>query len=428
VSSGDASMRGDKAYSALHNLEYDRWLKVMCTVLPEFKPLFTGDYGPRLLASDATAEAEAAAKGKPVNFMRWLDRFQVVLAIETYGDFKRDVLTRVFEQLKEKTRSMSMTQVLGYFDANNDGAMRMKDIVAVLQDLNLGLPERQLEQLVYELGFVDKDEEVEPVEVLTMLVHGLANFQRAQSSVEIGEREIEDRASQQESAGKLEAMRGMIQANKSKVRDAFNGESISALFLKGDSDGDGYLSYEETKKILQNLMTVCGSDICTEEDLMKLIQYIDLGKDGNITFVEFIAAFGLSDAQRGNFVDISSSGDISSHLADEMMQQICSALYERSHALHRAFTYLDDRGDGWIEKGDFEEALMLVLASGSAEDKNKGLLMAPQVKDLVTCVAKSHLANPGKDPVEVDYNEFIQSFRVIDTVLEPEGAPMLTPN
>ena len=48
--------------------------------------------------------------------------------------------------------------------------------------------------------------------------------------------------------------------------------------------------------------------------------------------------------------------------------------------------------------------------------------MAPQVKDLVASLRKSHLANPGKEPAEIDYNAFIQSFRVVDTVLDPEGS------
>ena len=58
-----------------------------------------------------------------------------------------------------------MADVLSYFDPKNDGALRITDVANVLRDLQLGLPERQLQQLVYELGFTDPSEEVEPVEV-----------------------------------------------------------------------------------------------------------------------------------------------------------------------------------------------------------------------------------------------------------------------
>lgn len=390
----------------------------MSTIMPEYRTHFNGAYGPRLLATAPGEEAANAIKGKPVNFMRWLDRFQVTLAYEQYADFKRDVLTRVFENIKSKTKNMSMTAVLSYFDPNNDGAMRMKDVVNVLRDLKLGLPERQLQQLVYELGFGDPTEEVEPVEVLTMLIHGLSTFQRAASQTR-----TESRNSQAEIASTLDRLRQMLQANKSKVAEAFNGESIQHLFLKADSDSDGYLSYQETTKVLQQLMTVCESEgLVSADQFEKLCAHIDLSGDGNVTFVEFIAAFGLSDAQRGNFVhDDEGNDDISSHLAEEMMQQICSSLYERSHALQRAFMYLDDRGDGWIKIMDFEEALLLVLASGGEQEQEKQLMMAPQVKDLVTSLRKSHLASPSMDPPEIDYNAFIQSFRVIDSALDPEG-------
>ena len=53
---------------------------------------------------------------------------------------------------------------------------------------------------------------------------------------------------------------------------------------------------------------------------------------------------------------LAAQADISFYLAEEMMQQICSTLYERSHALHKAFIYLDERGDGWLPFVDFENA------------------------------------------------------------------------
>jgi hypothetical protein len=64
---------------------------------------------------------------------------------------------------------------------------------------------------------------------------------------------------------------------------------------------------------------------------------------------------------------------------------------------------------------------MLVLAgSGSAADQERQVMMAPQVKDLVDTLKRSNLANPNKEAPEIDYMQFIQSFRVIDTVLQPQ--------
>ena len=61
------------------------------------------------------------------------------------------------------------------------------------------------------------------------------------------------------------------------------------------------------------------------------------GQDGNITFTEFVAAFGLAEASVCfGGADDTDAEDITSHLAEEVMQQICSALYDRSHALQKA--------------------------------------------------------------------------------------------
>ena len=54
--------------------------------------------------------------------------------------------------------------------------------------------------------------------------------------------------------------------------------------------------------------------------------------------MEFVAAFGLAFCPRLD--DDTDAQDISSPLADEMMQQICSALYDRTHALQKALIHL----------------------------------------------------------------------------------------
>ena len=48
------------------------------------------------------------------------------------------------------------------------------------------------------------------------------------------------------------------------------------------------------------------------------------------------------------------------------------------------------------------------------------VMMAAQVKDLVASLKRSHMVNPLKDlqSPEIDYNMFIQSFTVIDTLLD----------
>jgi len=423
------------SHAALYLLSYERWLKVLSAVLPEYTAILPA-YAPRLLATSTDLGAEEEARGRPVNFMRWLDRFQVTIAYENYADFKHDILQRVLEQIKAKTSGMSMADVLSYFDPKNDGALRITDVANVLRDLQLGLPERQLQQLVYELGFRDPTEEVEPVEVLTLLLNGLSSFKKRvkRASVMSGDpapprgatATLQRRSSSSDGmmTSQLEAMRSMLQANKSQVREALGGESMVHLFSRADTNEDGHLSYAETKKVLVELVAVCGGTAEVDDaQLDELIKFIDYDGDGNVTFMEFVAAFGLALCPRLD--DDNDAEDITSHLADEMMQQICSALYDRTHALQKAFIYLDEKGEGWLPLLDFENALLLVLSPETDDHEKlaKQVMMAPQVKDLVASLKRSHMVNPLKDlqSPEIDYNMFIQSFTVIDTVLDQQA-------
>jgi len=219
VSSGFvSSQRSEKAltHATLNLLDYDRWLKVLISAMPEYQAMLP-IYAPRLLASSTMegADADITVTGRPVNFMRWLDRFQVTIAYDNYANFKRDVLQRVVEKIKAKISHMSMSEVFSYFDPNDDGRMRITDVANVLRDLDLGFPERQLLQLVYELGFADPAEEVEPVEVLVLLLNALSPFQKRRPS------SINSRAQE---ASKIEAVRSMLQTNKSRVREALGGQ------------------------------------------------------------------------------------------------------------------------------------------------------------------------------------------------------------
>ena len=124
------------------------------------------------------------------------------------------------------------------------------------------------------------------------------------------------------------------------------------------------------------------------------------------------------------------------------MRHVCSALYERQHALLRAFNYLDVSGDGYISVADFEQAILLVMThvrprgrhdAGAERASKRGAAVdgdgarhaelhgidSSQVAALVDSLKGSHLLIESKDPPQVDYLAFIQAFEVVDTQPEP---------
>ena len=73
------------------------------------------------------------------------------------------------------------------------------------------------------------------------------------------------------------------------------------------------------------------------------------------------SAFALTPAQGESAVGSEATSGASLDLVTQIAQSVCAALYERLHALQRAFHYLDVHGNGYISATDFEHAILLVL-------------------------------------------------------------------
>ena len=68
------------------------------------------------------------------------------------------------------------------------------------------------------------------------------------------------------------------------MRAALGGESMVHLFARADSDEDGYLSYAETKAVLEQLVAACGGNSevgpADLDDLVKLIDGDNVRRSG----------------------------------------------------------------------------------------------------------------------------------------------------
>jgi len=207
-------------------------------------------------------------------------------------------------------------------------------------------------------------------------------------------------------------LRRMLHENKHKVKEAFAGESLQTIFQKADKDADGYLSYQEVNEVLGRLQEVCGKQVVDPTEVDRLTRHIDLSKTGRVTFLEFVAAFGLPEV-----VDMPQGEDpeeeqrLSEQFVRGLMQHILSALYERSHAMQKAFRHMDSEGSGWLPMKDFEEALRVVLT----EDPRHHVLLGEQVKAFVQSLRGCKLTD---EQERIDYPAFILAFEVVEVKLE----------
>jgi len=395
-----------------HVLPYAIWEQVIAKQFPEFGHLWK-TYAPRLLGTWTTDRRELLSQR--VHYKLWLDRFQIKLKCGRFLDFQHEILQQLYDSLLKNTKEMTMSELLSYFDPDNDEQVRQKDVLQVLSALELDLSEKQLQQLVIELGFTDSVEPVHPVQVICTLLAAVAP---AVKQIGMPKKSSDPRLSLQRNSSSFRRasnldllavvrLREMLELNKLRVKESFEGGSLKAIFEKADADTDGFLSYDEAGKVLVELQEVCGQLIIdSEEQLENVVTFIDLAKTGRVSFLEFLAALGLPEVGEADEEGELDEDTRAEHFVLRIMQQILSMLFERSHAMLKAFRHLDDNGEGWLSEQDFEEALRLVLIHGIQNP----LLLGKQVKALVRSLRGSELTD---EQNRFAYCDFIQAFEVI---------------
>ena len=185
--------------------------------------------------------------------------------------------------------------------------------------------------------------------------------------------------------------------------------------LNTDRGDVGFLTYDDCDVLIKQLQTACEVELFSQAEIAEVVRHMDIERDGHITFLEFVHAFGIGDnddARDDDEVDgIDGAGSL---VCLEMMQQICSSLFERSHALGKAFHYVDTSGRGYLPPDEFEKAVELVLTSDESHHcPGGGELTSSQVKHLVYSLRGSTLVD---ERGHIDFAAFIQSFKVVDVI------------
>ncbi|EOD11427.1 hypothetical protein EMIHUDRAFT_452029 [Emiliania huxleyi CCMP1516] len=423
-----------------HVLPYAQWEAALAAQFPEYGALWPA-YAPRLLAT--AAEAGTSGEGVPggqVQYMLWLDRFQVRLPCGRFEEFEHSVLSRLHRALLARSREMSLAELLSYFDPATRSGARQCEVLQVLGSFNLGLSSRQLRQLVYDLGYADPRHPAEPVEVLrALLVVASPEMQAGQGEGEGDRRSSGGRSdgsdfiSPRNSCGRearrhLRELRSTLRASRAHVYGALCGGSLLAILRR--SEADGALSYPDVCELLMALQSACGVSVVARGAMERLVQHIDLSRAGRVSYLEFVAAFGLPEsdegaaarrrsrrsrrssvyARRSSAQSDAELEDASARFGLKVMQAILSALYDRTPVMQKAFRHLDESGTGFLAEHDFEQALEVVLAHERAEHD---VLQREQVHALVLSLRGSRLTDAEG---RIDYPAFIQSFVVVDTL------------
>eukprot|EP01006_Ploeotia_vitrea_P024554 TRINITY_DN57380_c0_g1_i1.p1 TRINITY_DN57380_c0_g1~~TRINITY_DN57380_c0_g1_i1.p1 ORF type:complete len:868 (-),score=74.38 TRINITY_DN57380_c0_g1_i1:77-2344(-) len=169
--------------------------------------------------------------------------------------------------------------------------------------------------------------------------------------------------------------------NVCQLLQTYKGDIIE-LFRRVDTNGDGFVGYQEFVAAIQLMQSGTGLKVSGEEELASLARAVDSNQDGGINFMEFCQAFFTARCKP---------------VVSRLVHQLVAAMYRSMFSMQQAFEYFDSNKDGKIDidaLGHGIRALGLGMSDG-------------QIQTIV-----EFLDSDGNG--YVDYHEFCAAFELVD--------------
>lgn len=384
---------------------------------------------------------ELADSNGMVNFVDFLQRFNVTVSEEKYTSFKYSAVERVYDAVLHEHDSLKAT--LRRFDKTGKGMVDMDSLCEVFTSFNLGLEPAQLQSLLH--IYFEGAEEVKGVPQMAVdgfLVRFAMVYRHVQDATGKGEKTEEERMlheavskighaiantsmetleksiSEKGARPQVNAVSGEAQdlngrdcrpvkkeAPKKKKKHGLGANitvKIERLFQLLDESHDGFLQTEEFVRGISYIpgvldITLTNGANIGDQHLRCLAKNLDRG--GQVSIIEFLGAFCYED---------------NDGVTDALAEHMVTVLFWHRHVIRAACRYFDRRGVGKIDKAEF----LLVLEAINEEIKEsnrtanwKSSHFSPaQIADLCDCIA----VDEGGRTV-VPYESFIGAFKVVDS-------------
>lgn len=374
------------------------WSKALVNVLNLDLPFL--HYQPKL------AELETDRR---INYTKFLSRFQIVSANDL--GWQDAIIRRICEKLFSLCGA-DLNRAFSKFDLNNNGQVEYEEFVKTLKNLNVGLTNEQIFELMRSVD-VDDDAHIDFKEFanrFSLSFNQVATDYQASNKRIVGLRQSQKSNSMREleeaTAREMpEAPISPRSANKMKLNwssmDAWTvsklGEVGKMIFTKTNSLRTAWEGFDKDKKgyIEPNDFVVAVNQYLglafAPADIEKLFKAIDTNESNKINVLEFFDAFRPDDRSKK-----------SETWKQGVVQQISNCLYQHRIHLRTAFRLFDRDGNGVITADEFSQGM------NSINDLLENPLTTEQIEELRHGLDKN---NKGT----IDYHEFFTSFSIQDT-------------
>ena len=281
----------------------DAWLGGLRAIVGDFLPW------EQMIDDLVVTEADGSVKYRP-----FLSRYRV-----SHNDdgWQARLLSKLYSELAAK----DLTGTLSFFDVNKDGVVTMDELLGVLRRFNFGIAEHSLDQLA------------------SRMLRGQPSMRTAEliDAFALEYRDLHGERTPPEWAAPL--LQSVSRQCTVRPRDTVD------LFRSFDTDGNGYISYDEFTKAMLTLGGGGGGgkaqDAAAKERmatmLADLAKWVDHDQSGSINYLEFCAAVrDLSTLETDD-------GAVPLGLTAEQTDNLVASL--------------DTDGDGFIDYEEFLQAL-----------------------------------------------------------------------
>eukprot|EP00946_MAST-07B_sp_MAST-7B-sp1_P001214 g1214.t1 len=334
-----------------------------------------------------------------LNYARFLERYRIQMRQADQG-WMTSIIQRVCEKLFKSCSSLE--EAFRVFDVNDDGSIEYAEFVQTLRNLNIGLTDEQ----IYELMRTIDDDQNSLIDMKEFSLRFRISFDRVrlQAASTQNDEGKEGKGGSQKRSSDSGASKTPTRRRRNSSIDVdiwaqtqlleigkrmFSLENtLENAFRRFDTDNSGELDRDKFSKALE----VIGMNFDAEK-AARLFSAVDADSSDSIQWTEFVSAFQIDDTVT------SSSSSERATWQDSVVQQVANSLFQHRVQMLSAFRMFDIDNSGEISAREFRVGLRAV---------NK---LLPQALSNVQIDELRRALDKNGDG-SIDYKEFLEGLRV----------------